>query len=216
MHDSMKNISTGFCITKVKFRHKCYWNQQLLLAVAQVSFPSLTSPLKSHHFTTFLQYLGKYAFVRRATRHKCYWNQQILLGAVLSKAQVLIPSLTSPLKSHHFTTFLQYLVKYAFVRRTTRRFWKVPLHTNPYLLNKWPLKFACAYLNTQESSPSGTPLKRLQDGRIEIFHQQLDECVRHQNISVIQAGITKQYIKSICKSAGIKLNDGFRRFQCGD
>ncbi|KRY03852.1 hypothetical protein T01_13237 [Trichinella spiralis] len=28
----MKNISTGFCITKVKFRHKCYWNQQLLLA----------------------------------------------------------------------------------------------------------------------------------------------------------------------------------------
>ncbi|KRY12915.1 hypothetical protein T12_539 [Trichinella patagoniensis] len=26
----------------------------------------------------------------------------------------------------------------------------------------WPLKFACAYLNTQESSPSGTPLKRLQ------------------------------------------------------
>ncbi|KRX65806.1 hypothetical protein T09_217, partial [Trichinella sp. T9] len=28
----------------------------------------LTSPLKSHHGTTFLQYLGKYAFVRRATR----------------------------------------------------------------------------------------------------------------------------------------------------
>ncbi|KRY02824.1 hypothetical protein T12_10502, partial [Trichinella patagoniensis] len=34
------------------------------------------------------------------------------------------------------------------------------------LLNKWPLKFACAYLNTQESSPSGTPLKRLQDGNV--------------------------------------------------
>ncbi|XP_003371145.1 hypothetical protein Tsp_12885 [Trichinella spiralis] len=31
MHDSMKTISTGFCITKVKFRHKCNWNQQLLL-----------------------------------------------------------------------------------------------------------------------------------------------------------------------------------------
>ncbi|KRY03757.1 hypothetical protein T12_4838, partial [Trichinella patagoniensis] len=28
------------------------------------------------------------------------------------------------------------------------------------LLNKWHLKFACAYLNTQNSSPSGTPLKR--------------------------------------------------------
>ncbi|KRX27019.1 hypothetical protein T07_1659, partial [Trichinella nelsoni] len=26
-------------------------------------------------------------------------------------------------------------------------------------------KFACAFLNTQESSPSGTPLKRLQDVR---------------------------------------------------
>ncbi|KRX28585.1 hypothetical protein T05_8757, partial [Trichinella murrelli] len=32
------------------------------------------------------------------------------------------------------------------------------------LLNKWLLQFACAYVNTQESSQSGTPLKRLQDG----------------------------------------------------
>ncbi|KRY02611.1 hypothetical protein T01_5894, partial [Trichinella spiralis] len=31
------------------------------------------------------------------------------------------------------------------------------------LLNKWTLNFACAYLNTQESIPSGTPLKRPQD-----------------------------------------------------
>ncbi|KRZ81546.1 hypothetical protein T08_730, partial [Trichinella sp. T8] len=37
------------------------------------------------------------------------------------------------------------------------------LQTKQYLLNKLPLKFACAYLNTQESSTSGTPLKRLQD-----------------------------------------------------
>ncbi|KRZ94401.1 hypothetical protein T08_4662 [Trichinella sp. T8] len=66
---------------------------------------------------------------------------------VLSSARVSLPSLTSPLKSHHCTTFLQYLGKYAFVRRATR-FWKVPWQTNPYLLNKWPLKFACAYLNT--------------------------------------------------------------------
>ncbi|KRX32458.1 hypothetical protein T05_11726, partial [Trichinella murrelli] len=43
--------------------------------------------------------------------------------------------------------------------------WKVLLQTNPYLLNEWPLIFACAYLNTQESSQSGTPLKRLQDVR---------------------------------------------------
>ncbi|KRY18713.1 hypothetical protein T12_6466 [Trichinella patagoniensis] len=60
--------------------------------------------------------------------------------------------------------FLQYLGKYTFMKRATR-FWKVPWQTNPNLLNKWPLKFACAYLNTQESSPSGTPLKRLQDVR---------------------------------------------------
>ncbi|KRX43938.1 hypothetical protein T05_9923, partial [Trichinella murrelli] len=73
--------------------------------------------------------------------------------------------LTSPLESHYCTTFLQYLGKYAFVRRATR-FWKVPWQTNPNLLNKWPLNFACAYLNTQESSPSGTPLKRQQDGNV--------------------------------------------------
>ncbi|KRX25240.1 hypothetical protein T07_7771 [Trichinella nelsoni] len=92
-------------------------------------------------------------------RHKCYWNQQLLLAV----AQVSFLSLTSPLKSHHCTTFLQYLGKYAFVRRATRRFCEVPWQTNPNLLNKWPLKFACAYLNTQESSPSRTLLKRLQD-----------------------------------------------------
>ncbi|KRY20693.1 hypothetical protein T12_5554 [Trichinella patagoniensis] len=80
-------------------------------------------------------------------------------------AHVSVPSLSSPLKSHHCTTFLQYLGKYAFVRRETR-FGKVPWQTNPNLLNKFYLKIACAYLNTQESSPSGTPLKRLQDGNV--------------------------------------------------
>ncbi|KRZ91144.1 hypothetical protein T08_7979, partial [Trichinella sp. T8] len=44
----------------------------------------------------------------------------------------------------------------------------VPWQTNPNLLNKRHLKFACAYLNTQASSPSGTPLKRQQDGCILI------------------------------------------------
>ncbi|KRX15562.1 hypothetical protein T07_14158, partial [Trichinella nelsoni] len=62
--------------------------------------------------------------------------------------------LTSPLKLHHCTIFLQYLGKYAFVRRAT---------SNQNLLNKCPLNFACAYLKTQESSPPGTPLKRLQN-----------------------------------------------------
>ncbi|KRX33761.1 hypothetical protein T05_4264, partial [Trichinella murrelli] len=90
--------------------------------------------------------------------------QMLLQSAIFARgAQVSISSLTSPLKSHHCTTFLQYLGKYVFVRRETRRFWKVLLQIKPYLLNKWPLKFACANLNTQESSTSGTPLKRLQD-----------------------------------------------------
>ncbi|KRX29640.1 hypothetical protein T05_15699, partial [Trichinella murrelli] len=38
-------ISTGFCITKVKFRHKCYYNQQLLLAgciIKRAGFASIS------------------------------------------------------------------------------------------------------------------------------------------------------------------------------
>ncbi|KRY03855.1 hypothetical protein T01_3624, partial [Trichinella spiralis] len=30
--------------------------------------------------------------------------------------------------------------------------------------NKWPLKLPCAYLNTQGSSPSGSPFKWIDDG----------------------------------------------------
>ncbi|KRX24160.1 hypothetical protein T07_15155 [Trichinella nelsoni] len=59
--------------------------------------------------------------------------------------------------------FLQYLGKYAFIKRATR-FWKVPRHTNAYVSNKWPLNLPCAYLNTQGRSPSETPLKRIEDG----------------------------------------------------
>ncbi|KRX33485.1 hypothetical protein T09_6121, partial [Trichinella sp. T9] len=32
-------------------------------------------------------------------------------------------------------------------------------------LNKWLLNLQCAYLNTQGSSPSDTPLKRIDDGK---------------------------------------------------
>ncbi|KRX16265.1 hypothetical protein T07_13680 [Trichinella nelsoni] len=46
------------------------------------------------------------------------------------------------------------------------KFWKVPQQTNAYMSNKWPLKLPCAYLNTQGSSPSGTPLKRIDDGKV--------------------------------------------------
>ncbi|KRX68707.1 hypothetical protein T09_11752, partial [Trichinella sp. T9] len=88
--------------------------------------------------------------------------QMLLQSAIFARgAQVSISSLACPLKSHHCTTFLQYLGKYVFVRRETSKFWKVLLQTKPYLLNKWPPILACAYLNTQESSPSETPLKRL-------------------------------------------------------
>ncbi|KRY32909.1 hypothetical protein T01_10562 [Trichinella spiralis] len=37
------------------------------------------------------------------------------------------------------------------MKRETR-FWKVLRHINAYVSNKWPLKFACAYLNTHNGS----------------------------------------------------------------
>ncbi|KRZ53619.1 hypothetical protein T02_14464 [Trichinella nativa] len=43
------------------------------------------------------------------------------------------------------------------------RFWKVPRQTNGYVLNKCPLNSPCAYLNTQGSSPCGTPLILIDD-----------------------------------------------------
>ncbi|KRY59535.1 hypothetical protein T03_14648 [Trichinella britovi] len=55
---------------------------------------------------------------------------------------------------------LQYLGKYAFMKRATR-FWKVPRQTNAYVSNKWPLKLPCAYLNTQGSGPFENRLKRI-------------------------------------------------------
>ncbi|KRX40984.1 hypothetical protein T05_5072 [Trichinella murrelli] len=58
---------------------------------------------------------------------------------------------------------LQYLGKYAFMKRATR-FWKVPRQTNAYVSNKWPLKLPCAYLNTQESGSFENPLKRIGGG----------------------------------------------------
>ncbi|KRX49610.1 hypothetical protein T05_6345, partial [Trichinella murrelli] len=59
--------------------------------------------------------------------------------------------------------FWQYLGKYAFVKRENR-FWKVLRHINAYVLNKWRLKFPCAYLNTQGSCTTGTPVIRNQGG----------------------------------------------------
>ncbi|KRX22409.1 hypothetical protein T07_614, partial [Trichinella nelsoni] len=50
--------------------------------------------------------------------------------------------------------------------KSQHTFWKVPRETPGYMSNKWPLKLPCAYLNTQGSSPSGTPLKRIDDGKV--------------------------------------------------
>ncbi|KRX66939.1 hypothetical protein T09_2581 [Trichinella sp. T9] len=65
-----------------------------------------------------------------------------------------------PLKSHYHATFLA-------ISRQIRiytTFWKVPRQTNAYVSNKWPLKLPCAYVNTQGSCTTGTPLIRIQGG----------------------------------------------------
>ncbi|KRX31780.1 hypothetical protein T06_8301 [Trichinella sp. T6] len=48
--------------------------------------------------------------------------------------------------------------------RICETFWKVLRHINAYVSSKWPLKFPCAYLNTQGSCTTGTPLIRIQGG----------------------------------------------------
>ncbi|KRX57679.1 hypothetical protein T09_7534 [Trichinella sp. T9] len=50
-----------------------------------------------------------------------------------------------------------------YYKNESQRFWKVPRQTNAYVSNKWPLKLPCAYLNTQGSSPSETPLIPIDD-----------------------------------------------------
>ncbi|KRX84205.1 hypothetical protein T06_12302 [Trichinella sp. T6] len=66
--------------------------------------------------------------------------------------------------------FFQYLGRYAFMKRATR-FWKVLRHINAYVSNKWPLKFPCAYLNTQGSGTTGTPLIRIQGNIFTIIRR---------------------------------------------
>ncbi|KRZ94304.1 hypothetical protein T08_15096 [Trichinella sp. T8] len=102
------------------------------------------------------------------------WSPNVIIADLMSKlpryltellisVQMLLGSRTLPggckssldcfpfplllLKSHHHAMF-----------------WKVPRQTNAYVSNKWPLKLPCAYLNTQGSSPSDTPLKRIDNG----------------------------------------------------
>ncbi|KRX30199.1 hypothetical protein T05_11498, partial [Trichinella murrelli] len=51
------------------------------------------------------------------------------------------------------------------------RFWKVLRQINTYVSNKWPLKFPCAYLNTQGSCTTGTPLIRIQGNIFTIIRR---------------------------------------------
>ncbi|KRX31937.1 hypothetical protein T05_5297, partial [Trichinella murrelli] len=55
------------------------------------------------------------------------------------------------------------------IRIHKTKFWKVLRQINAYVSNKWPLKLPCAYLNTQESRPTGTPLKRIQSEKRFLF-----------------------------------------------
>ncbi|KRZ90554.1 hypothetical protein T08_16738 [Trichinella sp. T8] len=68
-----------------------------------------------------------------------------------------------PLKSQHHATFLTIYRQIRIYKSCDQRFWKVPRQTNAYVSNKWPLKSPCAYLNTQGSSPCGTPLILIDD-----------------------------------------------------
>ncbi|KRX71743.1 hypothetical protein T06_9947 [Trichinella sp. T6] len=55
--------------------------------------------------------------------------------------------------------------------RICETFWKISRHINLYVSNKWPLKFPCAYLNTQGSGTTGTPLIRIQGNIFTIIRR---------------------------------------------
>ncbi|KRY36734.1 hypothetical protein T01_8368 [Trichinella spiralis] len=75
------------------------------------------------------------------------------------RSQVSFPFLFFPLKLQHHATFLAISRQI----RIYKTFWKVPRQTNASVSNKWSLKLLWAYLNTQGSCPSETPLKRIDD-----------------------------------------------------
>ncbi|KRZ91712.1 hypothetical protein T08_3916 [Trichinella sp. T8] len=88
-------------------------------------------------------------------KYKCYYYREHCL-----EGQARCSFAFLRLKSYQRKTFL------AITRqiRIHKTFWKVLRQINAYVSNKWPLKLKCAYLNTQESRPTGTPLKRIQSG----------------------------------------------------
>ncbi|KRZ88870.1 hypothetical protein T08_8159 [Trichinella sp. T8] len=82
--------------------------------------------------------------------YKCYYYREHCLDFLLLR-----------LKLYQRKIFLA-ITRQIRIHKT--RFWKVLRQINAYVSNKWPLKLPCAYLNTQESRPTGTPFKRIQSG----------------------------------------------------
>ncbi|KRZ47918.1 hypothetical protein T02_4062 [Trichinella nativa] len=85
------------------------------------------------------------------------------LCSVLSRDQISLRFVLLRLKSYKHRTLLEITRQ---IRINKTNFWKVLRQINAYVLNKWLLKFQCAYLNTQGSSPSDTQLKRIDDGKL--------------------------------------------------
>ncbi|KRX39486.1 hypothetical protein T06_16914, partial [Trichinella sp. T6] len=98
--------------------------------------------------------------LEEVSRNSCINIHQMEFHSVFSKPLVLFRLPLLLLKSHHPSTF------FAISRqiRICETFWKVLRHINAYVSNKWPLKFPRAYLNTQGSCTTGTPLIRIQGG----------------------------------------------------
>ncbi|KRY21893.1 hypothetical protein T12_8454 [Trichinella patagoniensis] len=96
--------------------------------------------------------------------YKCYYDRENSLEDIsqlystLLIAWNLLRSLLLSLKLYQRAIFLAISRQI----RIHETFWKVLRHINAYVSNKWPLKFPCAYLNTQGSCTTGTPLIRIQ------------------------------------------------------
>ncbi|KRX73425.1 hypothetical protein T06_15371 [Trichinella sp. T6] len=76
------------------------------------------------------------------------------------KSVCFISFLIAPTKITLHSTFIAISRQ---IRNNVTGFWKIPMQTKRYLLNKLPLNFACAYNNTQERSETNTLQKQSQD-----------------------------------------------------
>ncbi|KRX70221.1 hypothetical protein T06_261 [Trichinella sp. T6] len=98
-----------------------------------------------------MRFLTKF-LVCKVFLYKCFYEHE----HCLEETTCFIPSPIAPAK---ITSSLNF-----FCNISTNTFWKVLRHINAYVSNKWPLKFPRAYLNTQGSCTTGTPLIRIQGG----------------------------------------------------